>query len=109
MSSEQDFHDPIELPDGRVLRTLRYAGQFIQELPKAAHDRPEWQAAIQALLLVVECDGDTARLHRHHACPKCWQDARAGITVQARQETPHLPYHSVTRRWHPSRCAGPPG
>jgi hypothetical protein len=24
-----------------------------------SHDRPEWQAAVQALLLVVEYDGDT--------------------------------------------------
>jgi hypothetical protein len=23
------------------------------------HDRPEWQAAVQALPLVVECNGDT--------------------------------------------------
>jgi hypothetical protein len=58
MSWEQVFHEPIELPDGRVLRTLRDAGEFIQELPKATHDRPEWRAAMRALLLVVEHDGD---------------------------------------------------
>ncbi len=59
MSWEQELFEPIELPDGRVLRTLRDAGQFIQELPKAKHDRPEWRTAVQALLLVVEHDGDT--------------------------------------------------
>jgi hypothetical protein len=32
---------------------------YIQELPKANHERPEWRAAIEALLLMVECDGDT--------------------------------------------------
>jgi hypothetical protein len=53
------FHDPIELTDGRVLRSLRDAGEFIQTLPKATHDRPEWQAAVKALLVVVEHDGDT--------------------------------------------------
>jgi len=59
MSWQQFFRDPIELSDGRVLRSLRDAGEFIQTLPKATHDRPEWQAAVQALLLVVEHDGDT--------------------------------------------------
>lgn len=59
MSWEQELFEPIELPDGRVLRTLRDAGHFIQDLPKATHDRPEWLAAVKALLLVVECNGDT--------------------------------------------------
>jgi hypothetical protein len=59
MSWQQFFRDPIELADGRVLRSLRDAGEFIQTLPKATHDRPEWKAAVQALLLVVEHDGDT--------------------------------------------------
>src|SRR5215471_6959687 len=59
MSWQQFFHDPIKLSDGRVLRSLRDAGEFIQMLPKATQDRPEWQAAVQALLLVVEHDGDT--------------------------------------------------
>jgi hypothetical protein len=59
MSWQQFFHDPIELPDGRVLRSLRDAGEFIQMLPKATVNRPEWRAAVQALLVVVEHDGDT--------------------------------------------------
>lgn len=59
MSWQQFFRDPIELTDGRVLRSLRDAGEFIQMLPKATHDRPEWQEAVQALLQVVEHDGDT--------------------------------------------------
>jgi hypothetical protein len=59
MSWEQTFHDPIVLPDGGELRTLRDVGHYIQELPKATQQRPEWQAATEALLLVVECNGDT--------------------------------------------------
>ena len=59
MSWQQFFRDPIELTDGRVLRSLRDAGEFIQMLPKATQDRPEWQAAVEALLVVVEHDGDT--------------------------------------------------
>ena len=58
MSWDQLFFDPIELPDGRTLRSLRDAGEFIQSLPKATQDRPEWQIAVRALLLVVQCDGD---------------------------------------------------
>jgi hypothetical protein len=38
---------------------LRDAGNFITKLPKREHDAPEWQAAMQALMLVVEHGGDT--------------------------------------------------
>jgi hypothetical protein len=37
--------------------TLRDAALFITKLPKAEHDAEEWQAAMQALLLVAEHDG----------------------------------------------------
>jgi hypothetical protein len=63
MSWEQTFADPIELPDGRTLRSLRDAGNFIASLPKSVQDRPEWQTATEALLLVVECDGDPMLAH----------------------------------------------
>jgi hypothetical protein len=53
------FDDPIPLPDGGALRTLRDAGNFIAGLPKREHDEPAWLAAIQALMLVVEHGGDT--------------------------------------------------
>jgi hypothetical protein len=58
VSWDKPFDDPIELPDGRVLRSLRDAGEFIQSLPVAVQDQPEWQIAVRALLLVVECNGD---------------------------------------------------
>jgi hypothetical protein len=41
------------------LITLRDAAEYITELPKAEHDTAEWQAAMQALLLVVEHNGPT--------------------------------------------------
>ena len=37
--------------------TLRDAAEYITELPKAEHDADEWQAAMQALLLVAEQGG----------------------------------------------------
>ncbi|WP_349643117.1 hypothetical protein [Bradyrhizobium japonicum] len=50
------FDDPIQVPGGK-LQTLLDAGRYIANLPKAAHDRPEWQAAMEALLLVAERGG----------------------------------------------------
>jgi hypothetical protein len=53
------FEDPTPLPDGRPLLTLRDAATYITKLPKAEHDAPEWQAAMEALILVAENDGPT--------------------------------------------------
>ena len=39
--------------------TLRDAGDYITSLPKAEQNLDEWQAAVEALLLVVELDGPT--------------------------------------------------
>jgi hypothetical protein len=38
--------DPILLPGGRELVTLRDAGDYITSLPKAEQDIEEWQTAI---------------------------------------------------------------
>jgi hypothetical protein len=56
---ERKFEDPIALPDGRTLATLRDAATFITALPKKEAALPEWQAAIEALMLVVEHGGPT--------------------------------------------------
>ncbi|MGV7219645.1 hypothetical protein [Bradyrhizobium sp. UFLA05-112] len=53
------FDESIALPDGRKLVTLLDAGEHIAALPKAVHDAPEWAAAMEALLLVVERGGPT--------------------------------------------------
>jgi hypothetical protein len=47
------FDDPIPLPRGRQLVTMEDAGNFITKLPKAEHAAPEWQAAMEALILVA--------------------------------------------------------
>jgi hypothetical protein len=49
---QRKFEDPIELPDGRTLTTLRDAADYVTALPKKQAELPEWQAAIEALLLV---------------------------------------------------------
>jgi hypothetical protein len=56
VSWDQEFFDPIEI-NGKTLVTLRDAAQYITKLPKAEHDADEWQAAMEALLLVAELDG----------------------------------------------------
>jgi hypothetical protein len=54
---DQEFFDPIILPRRKPPVTLRDAAQYITKLPKAEHDAEEWQAAMEALLLVAEHDG----------------------------------------------------
>jgi hypothetical protein len=56
---KRPFEDPIDLPRGRQLVTLADAGNYITKLPKAEHATAEWQAAMQALILVAESDGPT--------------------------------------------------
>jgi hypothetical protein len=41
------------------LVTLRHAADYIMKLPKAEQHLEEWQAAVEALLLVVELNGPT--------------------------------------------------
>jgi hypothetical protein len=59
MTWSREFDEPILLPEGRTLATLRDAGEHIAALPKKEHDAPEWQAAMQALILVAESGGPT--------------------------------------------------
>ena len=51
---QRPFDDPIALPSGRQLVTLKDAGTYITTLPKAVCAAPEWLAAMEALILV--CD-----------------------------------------------------
>jgi len=57
--SDRFEDDPIPLPDGRQLVTQRDAADYITKLPKAEHDAPEWQAAVEALILIAENGGPT--------------------------------------------------
>jgi hypothetical protein len=45
------FFEPIELPNGRKLITLKDAATYITDLPKKESNLPEWQTAIEVLLL----------------------------------------------------------
>lgn len=56
---KRSFDDPIVLPDGHNILTLRDAGAYITKLPKAEHEAPEWQTAMEALILVATLGGPT--------------------------------------------------
>jgi hypothetical protein len=49
---QRKFEDPIPLPNGRQLVTLKDAADYITGLPKRETDLPEWQTAIEVLMLV---------------------------------------------------------
>jgi hypothetical protein len=53
------FDDPILLANGRRLLTLQDAATYIPNLPKKEAALPEWQAAIEALILVADLGGPT--------------------------------------------------
>jgi hypothetical protein len=53
------FDEPIPVPKGRRLVTLRDAGDYVAKLPKAKHMTAEWQAAMLALMPVVDLNGPT--------------------------------------------------
>ena len=56
---QRRFDEPIPLPRGRQLVTLEEAGRYITKLPKAEHEAAEWQAAMEALILVATSGGPT--------------------------------------------------
>jgi hypothetical protein len=53
------FDQAIPLPRSRQLVTLEDAGNYITQLPKAEHQAPEWQTAMEALNLVATHGGPT--------------------------------------------------
>jgi hypothetical protein len=55
----REFDEPIPVSKDRQLVTLRDAGDYVAELPETEYMTPEWQAAMLALMLVVELNGPT--------------------------------------------------
>ena len=51
---KRSFDDPVTLPDGRELRTLRDAADYIIKLPNAEQQLAEWQTAGRILIGVAE-------------------------------------------------------
>jgi hypothetical protein len=84
MSFDQRFREPILLTDGRKLRTIRHAANYVTRLPKDEQLATEWQVAAGLLTLIGEHDGDPmpARiammkaLHRNQPRPQSAQRRR---------------------------------
>jgi hypothetical protein len=55
---KRPFDDPIPLSRGQ-LTTLEDVGAYITKLSEAEHSAPEWQAAMEALMLVATLGGPT--------------------------------------------------
>lgn len=51
------FDDPIRLRDGRMLRTLRDAADYITGLPEDAQHETHWLVAIETLINAAETGG----------------------------------------------------
>ena len=49
---QRKFEDPITLPKSRQIVSLKDAADYIMKLPKKESALPEWQTAIEVLLLV---------------------------------------------------------
>jgi hypothetical protein len=57
------FDDPIPLPDGRQLVTLKDAGTYITALPKAEQNVRQWQVATMVLIMAAEGRGPMMHAH----------------------------------------------
>jgi len=53
------FEDPILLPDGRKLLTLKNGADYIMALPKAEQKHEKWQTAVEVLIMAAEGRGPT--------------------------------------------------
>jgi hypothetical protein len=53
----REFEDPIPLPGGRQLVTLKDAADYMMKLSKAEHAMPEWEAAGEAVIMAAERRG----------------------------------------------------
>lgn len=54
MSWDKSFDEPIRLPSGKLLNTLREAGEYIASLPAKVHAQPKWQTAMSVLIAAAE-------------------------------------------------------
>ena len=48
------FDEPIPLPNGRKLVTLKDAADYVTKLSKVEQDKPAWQVAIHCLIGAAE-------------------------------------------------------
>jgi hypothetical protein len=57
MSWDKTFREPIALPDGTALVSLRDAGSYITALPATEYEAREWQTAMHVLIEAADHAG----------------------------------------------------
>ena len=82
------FDEPIPLPRGRQLVTLKDAGEYITQLPKFEHAAPEWQTAMQTLMLLVDAGHGPTML------------ARMAILRALNRDDPRPPFEPSGKKTH---------
>jgi len=63
MSWSRGFDEPIQPLKGKKLATLEDAAACILALPKSKQESPEWQAAIEAVIMAAEDRGPLMHTH----------------------------------------------
>ena len=59
------------MPGGRKLVTLEDAGNYITKLPEAEHSAPDWQDAMEALILWSRREADQRCWRGSASCERC--------------------------------------
>jgi len=54
MSWKREFHKPLKVKDGRTLRTLIDAAEFMLTLPHYRNHRVEWQRAAEVVMAAAK-------------------------------------------------------
>lgn len=86
VSWSRKFDDPIELPNGTVLKTLRDAIQYLSKTtPKAEHDHPAVLTA--ATILTQAAEGRDFMMHAHIATLRAMHRHRERVFNTDRKET----------------------
>jgi hypothetical protein len=57
LSWSRQFDEPIKLPKGGTLQTLRDVGEYVAALPKVEHDKAHWLTAAHELMMAAERGG----------------------------------------------------
>jgi hypothetical protein len=83
------FEPSIPIQNGKSLRTLRDAAQYVLALPPAEQQATRWQAAASVLKMVAETGGDAmmARIGMMRALHHREQAAPFGARRHARKYT----------------------